>query len=226
MAPNRRRLVVAPGAPRYPPTPSGWHALRAGVWHRRRRVGVVAVSCRYAVEPVVPVPNCPSQGSTCSSLQCSCKSQSLERLRVSDAGGSRRSYGTGREERRKDSTHSDQNSQQNTHIHGCWSRSRNTRGERQDYRERGESRATVQHDILIRRLEKVAGDAKGESRDWKIKLIIFVGGKSGSTCTSKPLMTIKKNFKSLSRREMRSGKVWFIHNLWEAKVDRARQNLQ
>ena len=26
-------------------------------------------------------------------------------------------------------------------------------------------------------------------------------------------MTIKKNFKSLSQREMRSGKVWFIDNL-------------
>jgi hypothetical protein len=63
---------------------------------RRRRVGVVDVSCRRVVAPVAPVTNCPSQGSTCASLQCSCKSQSLERLRVSDAGGSRRSYRNGR----------------------------------------------------------------------------------------------------------------------------------
>jgi hypothetical protein len=51
-APNRRRRVVAPGAHQYPLTPSGWHALRAGVWHRRRRVVVVAVSCRHVVAPV------------------------------------------------------------------------------------------------------------------------------------------------------------------------------
>jgi hypothetical protein len=35
-APDRRRRVVAPGGmPQYPLTPSGWHALRPGVWHRR-----------------------------------------------------------------------------------------------------------------------------------------------------------------------------------------------
>ena len=77
-APNRRRRVVGPGAPQYPLTPSGWHALRAGAWHRCRRVVVVAVSCRRVVAPVAPVPNCPSQDSTCARLQCSCKSQSLE----------------------------------------------------------------------------------------------------------------------------------------------------
>ena len=49
-----------------------------------------------------------------------------------------------------------------------------------DYRERGESRARAQHDILIRSLEKVAGEAEGENGGWKIKLIIFVGGTSGS----------------------------------------------
>ena len=40
--------------------------------------------------------------------------------------------------------------------------------------------ARAQHDILIRSLEKVAGDAEGENGGWKIKLIIFVGGTRGS----------------------------------------------
>ena len=55
-----------------------------------------------------------------------------------------------------------------------------TSDQRRDYRERGESRARAQHDILIRSLEKVAGEAGGENEGWKIKLIIFVGGTSGS----------------------------------------------
>jgi hypothetical protein len=38
----------------------------------------------------------------------------------------------------------------------------------------------AQHDILIRSLDKVAGDEEGENGEWKIKLIIFVGGTSGS----------------------------------------------
>ena len=37
-----KRHVVVPEAPQYPLTPSGWHALRAGVWHRRRRRRVVS----------------------------------------------------------------------------------------------------------------------------------------------------------------------------------------
>ena len=55
-----------------------------------------------------------------------------------------------------------------------------TSDQRRDYRERGESRAMAQHAILIRSLEKVAGDAEGDNGGWKIKLIIFVGGTSGS----------------------------------------------
>ena len=55
-----------------------------------------------------------------------------------------------------------------------------TSDQSRDYRERGESRARAQHDILIRSLEKVAGEAEGENGGWKIKLIIFVGGTSGS----------------------------------------------
>ena len=51
-----------------------------------------------------------------------------------------------------------------------------TSDRRQDYRKRGESRARTQHDVLIKSLEKVAGEAEGESAGWKVKLIIFVGG--------------------------------------------------
>jgi hypothetical protein len=57
---------------------------------------------------------------------------------------------------------------------------KHTSDHRRDYRERGESRARAQHDILIRSLEKVAGETEGENAGWKIKLIIFVGGTSGS----------------------------------------------
>jgi hypothetical protein len=46
-APNLRRRVVAPVAPQYPLTPSGWHALRAGVWHRHRRSA--SSPCRVVV---------------------------------------------------------------------------------------------------------------------------------------------------------------------------------
>jgi hypothetical protein len=38
----------------------------------------------------------------------------------------------------------------------------------------------AQHDILVRSLKKEAEDAEGENGGWKIKLIIFVGGSSGS----------------------------------------------
>ena len=38
----------------------------------------------------------------------------------------------------------------------------------------------AQHNILIQSLEKVAGDAEGENGGWKIKLISFAGGTSGS----------------------------------------------
>ncbi len=51
-----------------------------------------------------------------------------------------------------------------------------TSDQRQDYRERGESRARAQHDVLVKSLEKVAEEAEGESAGWKVKLITFVGG--------------------------------------------------
>ena len=56
---------------------------------------------------------------------------------------------------------------------------KSTSDQRRDYRERGESRAMAQHDIVVRGLQKVAEDAEGKNGGWKIKLIIFVGGTSG-----------------------------------------------
>jgi len=55
--------------------------------------GIVVVVSSRVVEPVAPVPNCPSQGSTCASLQCSCRSRSLEQP---PGEWSRRSYRNGR----------------------------------------------------------------------------------------------------------------------------------
>ena len=49
-----------------------------------------------------------------------------------------------------------------------------TSDHRRNYRERGEARARAQHDVLVKNLEKVAGEAVGENRGWKIKLIILV----------------------------------------------------
>ena len=45
----------------------------------------------------------------------------------------------------------------------------------------------------MRSLEKVAEEAEGENRGWKIKLIIFVGG----TCGSVHTQTFNSNLKSL-----------------------------
>jgi hypothetical protein len=51
----------------------------------------------------------------------------------------------------------------------------------------------TQHDILIRGLEKVAGDSEGENGGWKIKLITFVGGTGGSV----HVQTLNDNLKEL-----------------------------
>ena len=66
-------------------------------------------------------------------------------------------------------------------------------GSKTRHRERGESRARAQHDILIRSLEKVTGEAGGENEGWKIKLIIFVGGTSGPV----DVQTFNDNLKAL-----------------------------
>ena len=55
-----------------------------------------------------------------------------------------------------------------------------TSDQRRDYRERGEARARAQHEVLVKSLEKVAGEAVGENSGWKIKLVVFVGGTCGS----------------------------------------------
>ena len=62
-----------------------------------------------------------------------------------------------------------------------------------NYQECGEARARAQHDVLVKSLEKVAGEAVGENSGWKIKLGIFVGG----TCGSVHVQTLNNNLKEL-----------------------------
>jgi hypothetical protein len=68
-----------------------------------------------------------------------------------------------------------------------------TSDQRRNYRERGEARARAQHDVLVKSLEKVAGEAVGENSGWKIKLPIFVGG----TCGPVHVQTLNNNFREL-----------------------------
>jgi hypothetical protein len=60
----------------------------------------------------------------------------------------------------------------------CWNSS--VHRIKDEITENGGNLEQAQHDILIRSLEKVAGESEGENGGWKIKLIIFVGGTSGS----------------------------------------------
>ena len=90
---------------------------------------------------------------------------------------------------------------------------KHTSDQRRDYQERGESRARAQHGILIRSLEKVAGEAGGENEGWNIKLIIFVGRTSGSL----NVQTFNDNLKALQvleskRNAMRKGLVYELLN--------------
>ncbi len=90
-----------------------------------------------------------------------------------------------------------------------------TSDQRHTYRERGESRARVQHDVLVRSLEKVAEEATRENRGWKIKLIIFVG----DTCGSVHTQTFNNNLKELGvveskRNSIRKG---LVHELLNAQ---------
>ena len=50
-----------------------------------------------------------------------------------------------------------------------------TSDQRQDYRERGEGRARVQHDVLVKSLDTVAKEAEGENAGWTVKLIRSLG---------------------------------------------------
>ena len=70
-----------------------------------------------------------------------------------------------------------------------------------------------QHDILVQSLKKVAEDEKGENGGWKIKLIIFVGGTSGSVHAQ----TLNDNLKELQvieskRNAIRKGLVYELLN--------------
>jgi hypothetical protein len=90
-----------------------------------------------------------------------------------------------------------------------------TLDQRRNYRERGEARARAQHDVLVKSLEKVAGEAVGENSGWKIKLIIFVGG----TCGSVHAQTLNNNLKELGvieskRNTVRKG---LVHELLNAQ---------
>jgi hypothetical protein len=78
-----------------------------------------------------------------------------------------------------------------------------TSDQRRDYREKGESRARVQHDVLIRSLEKVAGETESEGERWKVKLIVFVGG----TCGSVHVQTFNNNLKELGVVESKRGAI-------------------
>jgi hypothetical protein len=90
-----------------------------------------------------------------------------------------------------------------------------TSDQRRNYRERGEARARAQYDVLVKSLEKVAGEAVGENGGWKIKLIIFVGG----TCGSVHVQTLNNNLKELGvieskRNTIRKG---LVHELTHAQ---------
>jgi hypothetical protein len=78
-----------------------------------------------------------------------------------------------------------------------------TSDQRRDYRERGESGARAQHGVLIQSLEKVAGEAEGENGGWKIKLIVFVGGTSGSV----NVQTFSDNLKALQVLESKTNAI-------------------
>ena len=71
-----------------------------------------------------------------------------------------------------------------------------TSDQRHNYREQGERRARAQHDVLVKSLDTVAKEAKGENAGWTVKLIIFVGG----TCGSVHVQTFNSNLKELGER--------------------------
>jgi hypothetical protein len=78
-----------------------------------------------------------------------------------------------------------------------------TSDQRRDYREKGEARAKAQHDVLIKSLEKVAGETESEGERWKVKLIVFVGG----TCGSVHVQTFNDNLKELGVVESKRGAI-------------------
>ena len=85
----------------------------------------------------------------------------------------------------------------------------------QNYRERGENRARAQHGVLVKSLEKVAGEAVGENSGWKIKLLIFVGG----TCGSVHVQTLNDNLRELGVLESKRNTIrrGLVHELLNAQ---------
>jgi hypothetical protein len=75
--------------------------------------------------------------------------------------------------------------------------------------------ARAQHEVLVRSLEKVAEEAEGENRGWKIKLIIFVGG----TCGSVHTQTFNSNLKELGAVESKRNIIrkGLVHELLNAQ---------
>jgi hypothetical protein len=90
-----------------------------------------------------------------------------------------------------------------------------TSDQRKDYREKGEARARAQHDVLIRSLEKVAGETESEDERWKVKLIVFVGG----TCGSVHVQSFNDNLKELGVIESKRGAIrkGLVHELLYAQ---------
>jgi hypothetical protein len=90
-----------------------------------------------------------------------------------------------------------------------------TSDQRRDYREKGEPCARVQHDVLIRSLEKVAGETEREGERWKVKLIVFVG----RACGSVHMQTFNNNLKELGVVESKRGAIrkGLVHELLYAQ---------
>ena len=90
-----------------------------------------------------------------------------------------------------------------------------TSDQRRNYRERGEALARAQHDVLVKSLEKVAGEAVGENSGWKIKLLIFVGG----TCGSIHVQTFNNNLRELGVLESKRNTIrrGLVHELLNAQ---------
>jgi hypothetical protein len=98
-----------------------------------------------------------------------------------------------------------------------------TSDQRRDYKERGESRAMTQQDILIRSLERVAGDAEGENGGWKINENLRGGQERISACTdfNDSLQDLYLNVKTKEVPRTRYSKGWAI--LSESCTDRERE---
>ena len=69
--------------------------------------------------------------------------------------------------------------------------------------------------ILVKSLEKVAGEAVGENSGWKIKLLIFVGG----TCGSVHVQTLNDNLRELGVLESKRNTIrrGLVHELLNAQ---------